>query len=67
MRGLRGSFPCLKEKITYSEDFHDHKMFLSLIPMLYNFHTNFVGLNQSRSHFFPIFELPGDNVLNALV
>ena len=67
MRGLQGSFPRLKEKITYSEDFRDRKLFLSLIPMLYNFRTNFVGLNQIRSHFFPIFELHGDNVLNALV
>ena len=67
MRGLQGSFPRLKEKITYSEDFRDRKLFLSLIPMLYNFRTTFVGLNQIRSHFFPIFELHGDYVLDALV
>ena len=66
MRGLQGSFPRLKEKITYSNDFRDRKVFLSLIPMLYNFRTNFIGINQIRSHFYPIFERYGDNVAELL-
>ena len=66
MRGLQCSFPRLKEKITYSNDFRDRKVFLRLIPMLYNFRTNFIGINQIRSHFFPIFERYGDNVADLL-
>ncbi len=67
MRGLQGSFPRLKEKITYSDDVTDRRLFLSLIPMLYNFRTTFVGLNQIRSHFFPAFEMHGDYVLDLLL
>jgi hypothetical protein len=46
MRGLKGSFPHLKEKNVYSDDCRDWKLFLSLVPMLYTFCTNFVRMNQ---------------------
>ena len=67
MRGLQGSFPRLKDKITYSDDAMERKIFLKLIPMLYNFRANYVGINQIRSHFFPIFEMHGDNVADLLL
>ena len=64
MRALQGSFPRLKDRIIYLDDMTDHKLFLQLIPMIYNFRTKFVGLNQIRSTFYPNFELNGENVLN---
>jgi len=65
MRALQGSFPRLKDRIIYLDDMTDRKLFLQLIPMIYNFRTKFVGLNQIRSTFYPNFELNGDNVLNV--
>ena len=64
MRALQGSFPRLKDRITFSDNIADRKVFLNLFPMLYNFRTHYVGLNQIRSTFYPNFELNGDNVLD---
>ena len=65
MRALQGSFSRLKDRIIYLDDMADHKVFLNLIPMIYNFRTMFVGLNQIRSTFHPIFELNGDHAFNV--
>jgi hypothetical protein len=65
MRALQGSFPRLKDRIIYLDDMADRKVFLNLIPMIYNFRTMFVGLNQIRSTFYPIFELSGDHAFNV--
>jgi hypothetical protein len=65
MRELQGSFPGLKDRIIYLDDMADRKLFLQLIPMIYNFRSKFGGLNQIRSTFYPNFELNGDNVLNV--
>ncbi len=64
MRALQGSFPGLKNCIIYFDDMADRKLFLHLVPMIYNFWTEFVGLNQIRSTFYPNFELIRDHVLN---
>jgi hypothetical protein len=64
MRVLQGSFPRLKDTLLYLEDMTDRRLFLHLIPMVYNFRTQFVGLNQIRSTFYPIFEINGDHSLN---
>jgi hypothetical protein len=64
MRALQGSFPRLKDRITFSDNIADRKVFLNLFPMLYNFRTHYIGLNQIRSTFYPNFELNGDNVLD---
>jgi hypothetical protein len=64
MRALQGSFPRLKDTLLYLEDKTDRRLFLHLIPMVYNFRTQFVGLNQIRSTFYPIFEINGDHTLN---
>jgi hypothetical protein len=64
MRALQGSFPRLKDTLLYLEDMADRRLFLHLIPMVYNFRTQFVGLNQIRSTFYPIFEINGDHTLN---
>jgi hypothetical protein len=53
MRALQGSSPMLKDGLKYSDDMVDREMFLHLIPMIFNFRTKFVGLNQIRSTFYP--------------
>lgn len=40
------------------------KFFLHPIPIIYNFRTKFVGLNQRKSIFNLNFELDGDYVLD---
>jgi hypothetical protein len=37
MRALQGSFPWLKDKIAFTDDHTDCKLFLSIIPLLFNF------------------------------
>jgi hypothetical protein len=64
MRALQGSFPRLKDRITFSDEASDRKVFLNLIPMIYNFRMHYVGLNQIRSTFYPNFEVNGDHVLD---
>jgi hypothetical protein len=65
MRAPQGSFPRLKDCIIYFDDMADGKVFLNLIPTIYNFCTMFVGLNQIRSIFYPIFDLNGNHALNV--
>ena len=64
MRAIQGSFPCLKDKMLFSESMVDRKAFLHMIPMLLNFRTCHVGLNQLASTYYPNFHLVGDDVLN---
>jgi hypothetical protein len=53
MRVLQGSFlqlnNCIINLKTWFEDMADHEVFLHPIPIIYNFRTKFVGLNQSKS------------------
>jgi len=62
MRAIQGSFPRLKDRFIFSGDPRDRQLFMHLIPLLLNFRTNFVGLNQLQSTFYPDFEHWGDNV-----
>jgi hypothetical protein len=64
MRALQGSFPRLKDKIAFTDDHTDRKLLLSIIPLLFNFRTNFLGINQITSHFYPLFEMQGDHPLD---
>jgi hypothetical protein len=64
MRALQGSFPRLKDTILFLEDMTDRQLFLHLIPMVFNFRTQFVALNQIRFTFYPIFDINGDHTLN---
>ncbi len=63
MRSIQGSFPCLKDKLLFSQKMADRKAFLHMISMLLNFCTCNVGLNQLTSTFYPNFHLVGDDVL----
>jgi hypothetical protein len=53
IRALQGSFSRLKDKIAFMDDQTDRKLFLSIIPLLFNFRTNVLGINQITSHFYP--------------
>ncbi len=63
MRAVQGSFTHLKERLLFSENMADRKVFLHLIPMLLNFRTGKVGLNQLAPTFYPTFDEVGDNTL----
>jgi hypothetical protein len=63
MRAVQGSFPRLKDRLLFSENMADHKVFLHLILMLLNFRTRKLGLNQLASTFYRTFDEVGDNAL----
>jgi len=52
MRAIRSSFPRLTERIPY-EDGGERLKMLMLVPLLYNFRCETVGLNQIRNVFLP--------------
>jgi DDE superfamily endonuclease len=53
MRAIQGSFPILKDRIQYETN-EERKVFLQLLPLLYNYRTNMVGLNQIRNTYVPL-------------
>ena len=52
MRAIQGAFPRLVERIQYEEN-GERNIFLSLVPLLYNFRLARVGLNQIRNVYCP--------------
>ncbi len=66
-RALQGSVPCVKEQFIFSHAPRDRQLFMHLIPLLINFCTNYVGLNQLQSTFYPDFEHLDDNVLDMFI
>jgi len=52
MRAIQGAFPRLKDAIHYEEN-GERRVFLSLVPLLYNFRPETVGLNQLRNTYCP--------------
>jgi hypothetical protein len=53
MRAIQAAFPWLKDRIMYEESGVERRIFLSLVPLLYNFRLHFVGLNQLRNTYMP--------------
>jgi DDE superfamily endonuclease len=53
MRAIQSAFPRLKDRIHYEESGIERRVFLSLVPLLYNFRLNLVGLNQLRNVYVP--------------
>lgn len=53
MRAIQSSFPRLKDRIFYEESGVERRIFLSLMPLLYNFRLHHVGLNQLRNTYMP--------------
>jgi hypothetical protein len=54
MRGLQGSFPQCKKRLSGSLE--KHKLVIQLIDLVHNFRTKIVGLNQIRTVFDPEYE-----------
>jgi hypothetical protein len=52
MRALQGAFPRLRETIKYEEN-GERRRILVLVPLLYNFRLEVVGLNQIRNIYIP--------------
>jgi hypothetical protein len=67
MRAIQGSFPRLKDTLLFSEEMTDCKALLNLLPMLLNFRTWHVGLNQLTATYYPTFHLVGDDVLDMFL
>jgi hypothetical protein len=53
MRAIQSSFPRLKDRIMYEESGTERRIFLALMPLLYNFRLHYVGLNQLRNTYMP--------------
>jgi DDE superfamily endonuclease len=53
MRAIQSSFPRLRDRIFYEESGVERRVFLSLVPLLYNFRLHYVGLNQLRNTYMP--------------
>ena len=52
MRGLQGSFPRLKDRITYEEN-GKRAIILKFITLLYNYRVRTVGINQILNYYMP--------------
>jgi hypothetical protein len=55
MRGLQVSFPRLKDRFI-CEEYGEHLILLLTVMPLYSFCTQYVGINQIRSVYFPYLE-----------
>ena len=67
MRAIQCSMPRLKDRIRYeSEDLvsSERSVILALVPLLYNFRLEFVGLNQLRNTYVPNWSKDGDYFIN---
>jgi hypothetical protein len=67
MRAIQGNFPRLKDTLLFSEEMTDRKILLNLIPMLLNFRTQHVGLNQLTATYYPTFHQVRDDVLDMFL
>jgi DDE superfamily endonuclease len=56
MHALQGSFPRLRDRIQYETN-GERKVFLQLLPLLCNYRTNMVGLNQIRNTYVPLWSV----------
>jgi hypothetical protein len=62
MRAIQSSFPRLKDRIHY-ENNGERKIFLSLLPLLYNYRTNLVGLNQIANTYVPLWTMDARHIV----
>ena len=56
MRAIQGSMPRLKDRFPYEEEvkaLREREFILRIVPKLYNFRLEFVGLNQIRNTYIP--------------
>jgi hypothetical protein len=52
MNGFQRSFPRIKDQLQW-EDFGERKIILTLIALLYNFHSQRTGINQLLNTYMP--------------
>jgi hypothetical protein len=64
MRAIQASFPRLKDRIRYEMN-GERKVFLQLLPLLYNFRTNLVGLNQIQNTYVPMWSVDAQYYINS--
>jgi DDE superfamily endonuclease len=64
MRAIQSAFPRLKDRIRY-ENNGERQVYLQLVPLLYNFRTNFVGLNQIQNTYVPLWGVDADYYING--
>jgi DDE superfamily endonuclease len=63
MRAIQSAFPRLKDAIKYEEN-GERKRILKLVPLLYNYRLEIVGLNQIRNTYVPLWSKDGDNIVH---
>jgi DDE superfamily endonuclease len=61
MRAIQGAFPKLKEALKYEEK-GERGIILKLVPLLYNFRLEVVGLNQIQNTYVPEWSKDNDYV-----
>jgi DDE superfamily endonuclease len=61
MRAIQSAFPRLKDQIKYEEKGERARM-LTLVPLLYNFRLEVVGLNQIRNTYVPEWSKDNDYI-----
>ena len=67
MRAIQSSMPRLKDRFLYEEEEKQHKerrIILELVPLLYNFRLEAVGLNQLRSTYVPNWSKDSEYIIN---
>jgi DDE superfamily endonuclease len=64
MRAIQGSFPRLKDRIHY-ENNGERKVFLQLLPLLYNYRTNLVGLNAIQNTYVPLWGIDSRHIIGG--
>jgi DDE superfamily endonuclease len=63
MRAIQSAFPRMRDRIHYEEN-GERRIYLSLLPLLYNFRVMKVGLNQLRSTYVPNWSIESSNYIN---
>ena len=63
MHAIQSSMPRLKDRFPYEDEDKAHRerdLILRIVPLLYNFRLEFVGLNQIRSTYIPSWSKDAD-------
>ena len=66
MRAIQSSMPRLKDRFLYEDEEKEHRereVILKLVPLLYNFRLEFVGLNQLRTVYVPNWSKDSDYLI----
>ena len=63
MRAFQASFPLVKEKIRFEEQ-GERKLMMEVLPRLYNYRANNVGINQILNVFFSHLIEDSESVFN---